>query len=189
MDWKHHARLLNGTGTFVAIDFETADTGRDSACAIGLVRVEGWRIVQRLARLLRPPRRSFCFTYLHGISWEQVKHAPTFAEAWPDLAPLLDGADFLAAHNAAFDRYVLTACCRLARLKPPPLPFLCTMHLARQTWAIRPTRLSNVCARLGVPLRHHEAGSDAEACARIVLAAGQRYGWRQHRSDGPPRLP
>jgi DNA polymerase-3 subunit epsilon len=34
--------------TFVAIDFETADRGLDSACSVGLVRVEGGRIVERL---------------------------------------------------------------------------------------------------------------------------------------------
>ena len=33
--------------TFVALDFETADYPRDSACALGLVRVENHRIVQR----------------------------------------------------------------------------------------------------------------------------------------------
>ena len=33
--------------TFVAIDFETADYGRDSACALALVRVEAGVIVQR----------------------------------------------------------------------------------------------------------------------------------------------
>ena len=33
--------------TFVALDFETADNGRDSACALGLVRVKNNQIVQR----------------------------------------------------------------------------------------------------------------------------------------------
>jgi len=31
--------------SFVALDFETADNGRDSACAIGLVRVQDWQII------------------------------------------------------------------------------------------------------------------------------------------------
>jgi DNA polymerase-3 subunit epsilon len=31
--------------------------------------------------------------------------------------------------------------------------------------------LPNVCSYLGIPLDHHNAASDAEACARIVLAA------------------
>jgi DNA polymerase III subunit epsilon len=36
---------------FAALDFETADYQQDSACALGLVRVEAGRIVQREYRL------------------------------------------------------------------------------------------------------------------------------------------
>ena len=42
--------------TFVAIDFETADYGRDSACALALVRVEAGVIVQRAVHYSRPPQ-------------------------------------------------------------------------------------------------------------------------------------
>ena len=80
--------------TFVALDFETADYSRDSACALGLVRVENHRIVRRTYHLIRPPRRRFSFTYLHGITWEDVAHQPTFAELWPSLTPFLEGVDF-----------------------------------------------------------------------------------------------
>ena len=97
--------------TFVAIDFETADYGRDSACALALVRVEAGVIVQRAFHYIRPPRARMVFTYLHGISWEQVAGAPGFAQLWPQLQPLLAGAAFLAAHNASFDRAVMRACC------------------------------------------------------------------------------
>jgi len=160
---------------FVAIDFETADYERDSACSVALVRVEGGRIVAREQRLIRPPRREFVFTYLHGISWEDVKHEPQFQNIWPALAPMLVRADFLAAHNASFDRGVLQACCEAAGLEPPPLQFVCTVEVARSAWGIYPTKLHHVCRHLGIPLNHHDALSDAEACARIVLAAeGER---------------
>lgn len=138
---------------------------------MALVRVEGLQIVERRTCLLRPPRRSFPFSYLHGITWERVRHEPTFAEAWPGLSRLLDGATFLAAHNAPFDRQVLTVCCQSAGLSTPRLPFECTMLLARRRWGIRPTRLPDVCARLGLPLKHHDPASDAEACARILIAS------------------
>ena len=32
-------------------------------------------------------------------------------------------------------------------------------------------RALRICTRLGIPLKHHDPGSDAEACARIVIAA------------------
>ncbi len=163
----------SATPAFVAIDFETADRGSDSACAMALVRVEGLRIVERRACLLRPPRRRFLFTYVHGITWEDVADASPFSEVWPELSRFLNGAAFLAAHNASFDQSVLNACCRAAGLLPPRLPFTCSMELARRTWRIYPTKLPDVCAHLGFPLRHHDPASDAEACARIVIEANR----------------
>ncbi len=156
---------------FVAIDFETADHGPDSACAVGLARVEGLRVVRREAVLLRPPRPRIIFSSVHGITWGMVAAAPTFADAWPRLAEILDGAAFLAAHNAPFDRRVLAACCRAAGLPVPDLPFVCTVQLARRRWGLRPNDLPSVCRRLGIGLIHHDPGSDAEACARIAIAA------------------
>ncbi len=156
---------------FVAIDFETADPEPDSACAVALVRVEKDVIVHRARRLIRPPRREFTFTWVHGITWEHVAGEPAFAEVWRDVRSVLDGAGFLAAHNAPFDRGVLEACCRAAGLTPPALPFRCTVQLARERWNLFPTKLPDVCRFLGIPLAHHEPLSDAEACARIVIAA------------------
>lgn len=155
--------------TFVALDFETADRYRDSACALGLVRVEQGQVVDRVHYLIRPPRRLFEFTHIHGITWQQVANQPDFAELWPDIASMLAGADFLAAHNAPFDRSVLNACCKVYGIEPPVAEFVCTVKLARQAWNIRPTRLPNVCDYLGIPLNHHDALSDAEACAQIAM--------------------
>lgn len=159
--------------SFVAIDFETADAKRDSACAVGLTKVQDGKIVDQLYGLLRPPRRrfsSFCVR-IHGIHWHDVKNAPTFGEFWIQHAHFLEGVDFLAAHNASFDRSVLANCCTLAGLPSPALPFVCTVDLARNQWNLRPTKLPDVCNFLGLSLSHHHAGSDAEACARIVMAA------------------
>jgi DNA polymerase-3 subunit epsilon len=131
-------RRIDPRGTFVAIDFETANYRLASACAVGLVRVEHLEIVGRETCLLRPRSPHFRFTGLHGISWERVSNALPFAAAWPRLYLLLEGAEFLAAHNAAFDRGVLYACCRVAGLQPPGLPFACSMRLARRTGGFIP---------------------------------------------------
>ena len=161
---------------FVAIDFETAAYARDSACSIGMVTVADGKIERREHFLICPPSPDFAFTHIHGLTWHDVRDAPGFDKLWPRLRGLLEGADFLAAHNAIFDRGVLGACCRLGGLEPPEQPFVCTVQLARRQWNIRPTRLPNVGAELGITLRHHDALSDAEACAQIVMAA-EREGW------------
>jgi DNA polymerase-3 subunit epsilon len=161
---------------FVAIDFETADRGPDSACAVALVRVDELRITQRRVTLLRPPRSRIVFSYIHGITWAQVVDAPTFAEAWPELTQILDGAAYLVAHNAPFDRRVLETCCIAAGLPIPALPFQDSVRIARKTWKLKRANLPAVCAHLGLPLRHHDPASDAEACAQIVIAAMRAFG-------------
>jgi DNA polymerase-3 subunit epsilon len=52
---------------------------------------------------------------------------------------------------------------------------LCSWRLARRVWSDYPAfGLSYLSGELGLDLDHHEAGSDAAACAAVVLAA-QRY--------------
>lgn len=167
----HLTRRLDSPPPFIALDFETANNDRASVCAIGLVRVERGQLVAREHRLVRPPGDDFRHAAIHGITRADVARAPSFAEAWAALSPLLRGARFIAAHNAPFERSVLAACARRFDITEPPLPFECTMMLARRRWGLRPTKLSDVARHLGIPLTHHDALSDAEACARIVLAA------------------
>ena len=156
---------------FLAIDFETADYGSDSACAVGLVRVEEGEIVRREFYLIRPPRPQIHFTYLHGIAWEDVKDQPDFAGVWPKMENMMEGVDFLVAHNAPFDKGVLSACCRSAGIEPPDIPFECTVKTSRKVWGIYPTNLPAVCRHFGIPLNHHDAASDTEACAEIMIRA------------------
>jgi DNA polymerase-3 subunit epsilon len=175
-------RLASGwrPRAFVAIDFETANRNRSSACAVSIVRVEGTRIARKMVSLLRPPTSHFEFSHVHGITWEDVAAKSAFGEVWKSLAPLIEGVEFLAAHNARFDRDVLVACCRNARIAIPKHPFVCTVALARLRWNLHPTKLPDVCEFLGLPLRHHDPLSDAEACARIVLAAASGVRQRGH---------
>ena len=112
---------------FAAIDFETANYDRDSACAVGITIVQAGRVTDRICRLIRPPGREFRFTHIHGLTWEDVRAAPTFAEVWTDLAPALVKLEFLAAHNAAFDRSVLAACLRNLSTSTAPA----SVHLHR----------------------------------------------------------
>ncbi len=178
---------LEAMSSFVAIDFETANHSRESACAVGLATVHRDRIEVVRSFLIRPLSSRFVFTGIHGLGWEDVRDAPTFGELWPALLDWIDNAEFIAAHNATFDSGILHACCATYGIRVPRVPFTCTVQLARSQWEIYPTKLPDVCRRLRIPLRHHDAGSDAEACARIVLAA-EAEGWRRgRRSRRSPR--
>lgn len=154
---------------YVAIDFETAGYSGNSACAVGLARIENGRLDGSFYQLLRPPSSRVLFTEIHGLTWTMLKDAPTFAEIWPECSDFLEGAHYLLAHNAAFDRRVLQASCRAAGLSVPEQPFLCTLRGARRSLPLPSKKLNRVCEYFGIALTHHHAASDAAACAEIYL--------------------
>jgi DNA polymerase-3 subunit epsilon len=103
-----------------------------------------------------------------------VKDQPSFCDIWPEFAQKLENVDFLAAHNASFDRSVLKACCETSGHQTTSSPFLCTVKVARAAWEIFPTKLSDVALKLQIPLQHHDAESDATACAKIMIKAREK---------------
>jgi DNA polymerase-3 subunit epsilon len=154
---------------FLALDFETANYYRDSACALGLVRIENNEIVDRASFLIRPPYKYFVFTYIHGITWEDVEDEPTFEQHWKSIKPFFEGIDFAVAHNASFDSNVLRACCERHKIIVPKVDFRCTMKLSRQVFNLYPTNLPAVCNKFNINLQHHNALSDTLACAKIMM--------------------
>ena len=153
----------------IALDFETADNGPDSACAIGMARIEHDHVTDVFYSLIRPPRQRMLYTWVHGLTWNDVKAAPVFADIWPSLHAFMQGADHLVAHNAGFDRRVLFGCCAAADLPAPTQPFLCTLKGARKALHLPSHKLNAVCEHFDIELQHHHAESDAIAAAHILL--------------------
>ena len=156
-------------GAVVALDFETSDKYADSACALGMSRIEGGQVVADWYRLIRPPRSRVYFTEIHGLTWDMLKDQPRFIDLWPEISSFLRGATLLVAHNASFDRRVLIGCCRSSGLEAPHLPFVCTVKGSRRGLHLPHHRLNDVCEYLGLELNHHNAASDALAAAKIYL--------------------
>ncbi|MBH8568863.1 3'-5' exonuclease [Microvirga sp. STS02] len=158
---------------FTAIDFETANERRDSACAVGVVRVRGGQIVETYATLLRPRvlRVDWRNQQVHGISEAELYDAPTLADVWPQLLPYLHRQP-VAAHNSAFDVSVLEYSCRDFGLPIPAFHALCSVKLAKVCWPhFERHKLDHVAGQFGIPLSHHDALSDARACAEITVRA------------------
>ncbi|RKS08817.1 DNA polymerase-3 subunit epsilon [Nocardiopsis sp. Huas11] len=166
---------------WTAIDFETANQDRGSACAVGLVRVRGGVVVDRLTTLIRPPGPVDFFsrhnTAVHGITASDVADAPGWGEVLERIVEFSDGGP-LVAHNAAFDMGVLGQACRISGLSHPAWDYACTLAVSRRTWEELPDhRLPTVSAHVGHTItRHHRADADAEAAAHIMIAAMRRHG-------------
>jgi len=163
--------------TFTAIDFETATGYRHSACAIGLVRVENGEITDTFCSLIRPPGNEYWSQNIgvHGISPSDTATAPTFGELLPRFRHFIEGR-VLVAHNAPFDRSVLTRTMEhyaldYQSLKVPQ--WECTLKIYRSR-GFKPCKLSDCCRHLNIELNHHEALSDAVACAHLFLKSWER---------------
>jgi DNA polymerase-3 subunit epsilon len=163
---------------FVAIDVETANSRRGSICAIGAAVVRGGAVVSTHSWLTRPPAGLDHFdginVSLHGITPEMVVDQPEFAERLDQLLGITEGLP-LVAHNAAFDIGALREACVAIDREWPATDYGCSLIMARRALDLISYRLPMVAAECGVDLAaHHEAGSDALACAHVVLEIGRR---------------
>ncbi|MFL1432302.1 MULTISPECIES: exonuclease domain-containing protein [unclassified Nocardiopsis] len=167
--------------SWTAIDFETANQDRGSACAVGLVKVRDGVIVDRHTTLIRPPAGIDFFSRhniaVHGITPDDVTGAPTWETVHARIVEFADG-DALVAHNAPFDMGVIAQACARTGLASPGWDYACTLALSRRTWAeLADHRLPTVSAHIGHRVtHHHRADADAEAAARIAIAAMRRHG-------------
>ena len=164
---------MNMKETFTALDFETANYQSNSACQLGIAVVNNGQIVLQKSWLIKPPTPIFTFSYLHGITYGMVKEQPTFGDIWHEIKPYVTD-EIIAAHNADFDMGVLTATLAHYQLYVPEFYVIDSLAAARKAWpGLKNHKLSTVAAHLNIELNHHEAESDAKACAEIILRAGQ----------------
>jgi len=159
--------------SFVAIDFETATSYRESACAVGIVNVENGEIVNEFYSLIQPPDNEYSWHNIsvHGIRPHETESAPTFYHVFQKILPLLWEKKIIA-HNAPFDRSVLKGCMKMFQLDYDELynkeNWECTLSIYRKK-GFKPANLAACCQKMQIDLNHHEALSDARACAKLYL--------------------
>ncbi|MBD5560493.1 MAG: 3'-5' exonuclease [Clostridia bacterium] len=163
---------------FTAIDFETANYKKTSACSIGITTVENGRIAGTEHHLIRPYPDYFTASNIdvHGIRAADVADAPTFDELWPQIRHHFDGR-IVAAHWASFDMGVLTSVLDHYGLPYPEMDIICSCLMARSAFPqLANHKLNNVCTYLDIPLQHHRADSDSAGSAAIILDVLKRRG-------------
>jgi DNA polymerase-3 subunit epsilon len=164
---------------FVAIDFETAQYAPESACSVGLVKFREGKAQDSYYSLIRPPVLYIRpdFTEIHGLTVDDVRNAPVFADLWDTAILPFIGNMPLAAHNAAFDMGVLRAVLNWHGLPVPRLRYFCTLMLARRIWpGLRSHSLPNLGAHFGIHYEAHHALDDARTCGDIACLAALQTG-------------
>ncbi|MFP7697061.1 exonuclease domain-containing protein [Trueperella sp. LYQ143] len=170
---------------FVAIDFETANEQRRSACSVGMVRFDSeGQIADRYYRLLRPHPDVDYFNpvhvRIHNIRPSDVAQAPQWNEVYGEVCAFI-GERPIVAHNMAFDGHVLLGLARAYELPRWENELFCTVQLARRLLGDRLEQrtLQRLFAYYfpGESFTHHEALSDAQACGRIFARMQSEYGY------------
>jgi DNA polymerase-3 subunit epsilon len=167
---------------FIAIDFETAKYSRESACSVGLVKFLNGKAADTFYSLIRPPVLYIRpdFTDIHGLTVEDVRDAPDFAEVWENSLHPFIGDLPLAAHNAAFDMGVLRATLEWYELPVPPLKYFCTLKLSRAVWPeLKSHALTSLGEHFGIDYDAHNALEDAQTCGIIAYKAAEKYACAQ----------
>jgi DNA polymerase-3 subunit epsilon len=158
---------------FTAIDFETATNQLYSACAVGIVTVRNSVIVDEYYTLIQPPNNEYSYHNIrvHGIQPQHTHRQSTFELLYPEIKSRLQG-ELLVAHNEQFDRNVLARTMDYYGLNYQELELAdrweCTCRIYRAK-GYKPANLSYCSAQNNIDLQHHEALSDARACAKLYL--------------------
>lgn len=149
--------------SFVAIDFETANSDYSSACEIGLVKVIDNQILDKYHSLIKPPNNSYTIanTLIHGITEKQTENAPSFEEIWPEIKSFI-GTNCLVAHNINADLSILSHCLEYYGLENPGYESICTYKFFG-------INLDQLCQAFSIERQYHNALIDAEACAKVYI--------------------
>jgi DNA polymerase-3 subunit epsilon len=166
--------------SFTAIDFEAANSSRESACAVGVTTVRDGLVTASQSWLIKPHTGVDSFdpyaVRIHGITPAIVADAPSPREAAARLQALIGDGPVLA-HNMKYDGAVLRRTFEIAGLPAPGNEFRCTETLSRTALRLAKHKLHMVADHLGLPaFTQHDAGADALTCARIAIEIARLRG-------------
>lgn len=172
-------------GPLVGIDVETACPDHGAVCAIGVSIVHLGRVHSERHWFIDPATRfDPRFIEIHGITPATVAGRPRLKSAWREISGFIDASlgelrdpslfaevetagptPLFVAHNAQFDRTQIEA----ALDAPLPFRLACTVAMSRRAFPrLARHNLKTVAEHLRIPLKHHDALSDARACALIA---------------------
>jgi DNA polymerase-3 subunit epsilon len=166
--------LPTGQFRFVALDVETSCGNSASICQIGLACVDASNAIQTWSSYVDPLMPFAPFNIeLTGIDATTVQNAPTFAQIWPHILPLLSQNPVV--QHSSFDENAIKAACKTHALPTPHLVWHDSVRIARTAWPELKGNgghgLGNLKQVLNLSFNHHDAGEDARAAAMVVLHA------------------
>ncbi len=163
--WEKSSKMNN----FIAIDFETANSKRVSACSIGYAIVKNGAITKSNEYLMKPVGGHATFqSKIHGIKEKHTANKPDFKGVFPEIKSLLESP--LVGHSL-FDKQVLNAMLSHFHID---LTFEYTDSCSSAKKILpdlKNHKLKTLAKHFGLqPFKHHNAEEDAITCAKIFLS-------------------
>ena len=157
---------------YLGLDFETANSSRDSACSVGLCLMdENFNIISEEELLIDPETHFDDFNILiHGIVPEMVVGCPTFPEAMNKIERLINDNTIVVCHNAGFDMSVLRKSCERYNIQPKQFNYVCTYVLTRYLFpGMISYSLDSLVDVFNLPaFQHHNALEDSRSCLHLL---------------------
>jgi len=153
---------------FIAIDFETANPKRVSACAFGYAKVCDCKIIETNGYLIKPVGGHAPFqSKIHGIKEEHTFDKPDFGDLYPEIQDIFNYP--LVAHSL-FDKQVLKALSDHFNLGLS-FEYIDSSSIAKkQLPNLKNCKLKTLVKHFALPaFKHHAPTEDAIACATIFL--------------------
>ena len=169
---------------YIAIDFETANYFKNSACSVGLVRFIDGKETDSCYSLIHPAKMYFIPEWtetIHHISYDDVRDKPYFPEIWDtivmpfiNLTPKIP----LVAHNGnMFDIPVIRNCCEYFGMEIPMLKYFDSLIIAKKTWPeLDSHRLTALGEYFNIDYLAHDALEDSRTCGQIIKFAADKWG-------------
>lgn len=102
------------------------------------------------------------FIDIHGITPNDTVNAQSFDKIWHKIEPFIKGQSVVAHNGMSFDFPTLANTLKYYNIQAPKYEKHCTYRLFREN-------LASLCSKYNIPLSHHDALSDAKACAELYL--------------------
>jgi DNA polymerase-3 subunit epsilon len=179
---RRSKRMINhlNVRSFTFFDVETPNSGNNSICAIGIIRMEEDAVIFKKEYLVNPEAR-FDNTNIeiHGITPRMVEQAPIFPEIWPEIKEFFTNG-IVVAHNATFDLSVISKTLLAYDIAIPEFNYICTLEKARKHISKNEFgghKLNVLCTAFNIDLtNHHNAMCDTLACKEIFNIFADRFG-------------
>ena len=160
---------------YISVDIENPNARGNSICSIGIIIVKDNKIIDKKYSLINPEDRfDIKNSKITGLTYADVKDAPTFKEYWKSIEDLFKN-NIIVGHNITYDLSVISKALERYDIDAPVFNYYCTLKLSRKYINTNSYSLNSLCDLLKINLdNHHNSLEDALSSQEIFEYLNKR---------------